>query len=71
MGFTLLFKQSRLWDGGKHALGKEFQRDAVHGIQLLEWFFVLHLSVFGKQLLWRSPNKRCVQGAQKYAKSIL
>ena len=34
-----LLKQSRLWDGGKHAPGKEFQRDAV--FQMLEWLVVV------------------------------
>ena len=29
-------KQSRLLDGGKHAPGREFQRDVVRGIKLSE-----------------------------------
>ena len=42
--WIFILKQSRLSNGGKHPLSKKFQRDAVRGIKLLEWLFVLHIS---------------------------
>ena len=35
-----LLKQSRLYDGGKQEPAKEFQRDTVRRIKLLDWLFV-------------------------------
>ena len=57
-GRVFLLKQTRLKEGGKHAPGKEFQRDAVRGIKLMEWLLVLHECMDEKkQKVWFHTQK--------------
>ena len=46
VGIRFLLKQDRSQDEGKHAQGKEFQRDAARGKKSYQYsFFVLHLGI--------------------------
>ena len=65
-GIDIPLKTVQIVGWGKHAPGKEFQRDS--GIKLLEWLFGLHLSksrVYGWEELKRvysAKTHRCVMG---------